>query len=131
MGQPFSRETPDAHFPDAQIEAFLRGPNVSMDTIGVRHFNGIGHARNYAAKWVRIPQVNASFTLEPEGRGQNAYVVITKTRSWFSENQRKLVEYTAQVKHLQDCYGGDATGNSRKRARVEQNSMPSLMSYLH
>ncbi|EGZ25970.1 hypothetical protein PHYSODRAFT_487458 [Phytophthora sojae] len=136
MGQPFSWEMPDAHFPDnAHIQAFLRGPNVSMDTIGVRHFNGIGHARNYAAKWMREKQVNASFTLEPEGRGQNAYVIITKTRSWFSENQRKLVEYMAEVKQLQDRYGGDVTGNARKRARVDQpntipEGIPSLMSYL-
>ncbi|KAE8895242.1 hypothetical protein PF005_g24624 [Phytophthora fragariae] len=127
MGQPFSWEMPDAHFPDnAQIQAFLRGPNVSMDIIGVRHFNGIGHARNYAAKWMREKQVNASFTLEPEGRGQNAFVVITKTRSWFSENQRKLVEYTAEVKHLQDRYGAETTGNARS-----EHAWISPISFLH
>ncbi|EGZ25982.1 hypothetical protein PHYSODRAFT_487033, partial [Phytophthora sojae] len=94
MGQPFSWEMPDAHFPDnAHIQAFLRGPNVSMDTIGATSF------------------------------------------LWFSENQRKLVEYMAEVKQLQDRYGGDVTGNARKRARVDQpntipEGIPSLMSYL-
>lgn len=82
LGKPFSWEMPDAYFPDnARVQAFLRGPNVSMNTSGVRHFNGVSHARNYAKKWMREKQINASITLEADGRGQSAYVIITKTRA--------------------------------------------------
>ncbi|OWZ02866.1 hypothetical protein PHMEG_00025503 [Phytophthora megakarya] len=118
QGQSFSWEMPDAYFPDnAHVEAFLRGPNESMDTVGIRHFNGIKHARNYAAKWMRNKQINASFTLEADGHGQNAYVVITKTRSWFSQHQKTLVEYREELNRLSLRYGEDTTENTRKRAR--------------
>ncbi|ETO64647.1 hypothetical protein F444_17930 [Phytophthora nicotianae P1976] len=122
---------PDANFPDnADVQAFLRGPYVSMNTIGVHHFNGNGHARNYAAKWMCEQQVNASFTLETEGRAQHVYVFnedvyslmktvfITKTWTWFGEHQKKLVEYKEELNRLSRRYGGEATGNPRKRARI-------------
>lgn len=123
QGQPFSWEMPDAQFPDnAHVQAFLRGPRVSMDTMGVRSFNGIQHARNYANKWMREKQINASFELEPEGRGRDAYVVITKTRTWFSKHQKELLQYQSERQHLMDQYGATTTSastteNQRKRRR--------------
>ncbi|EGZ25990.1 hypothetical protein PHYSODRAFT_326937 [Phytophthora sojae] len=123
LGKPFSWEMPDASFPDnARIQAFLRGPESSMDTNGVRHFNGVGHARNYAETWMREKQVNASFTLEAEGRGGSAYVVITKTRAWLSEHQKELLKHKTELALLSARFGaaeGAASGGARKRARHE------------
>jgi hypothetical protein len=120
LGKPFSWEMPDAYFPDnARVQAFLRGPNESMSTTGVRSFNGVGHARNYANKWMRGKQINASFKLEPEGRGQGALVVITKTRRWFSQHQKELLAYKSELRLLLERFGEGAGGGSRKRARLE------------
>ncbi|OWZ15289.1 hypothetical protein PHMEG_00011107 [Phytophthora megakarya] len=120
LGKPFSWEMPNAHFPDnARVQAFLRGPGVSMNTNGVRHFNGVSHARNYANKWMREKQINASFTLKADGRGQSAFVTIMKTRAWFSDHQKKLLEYKTESKLLSERFGGTLSGSSRKRARHE------------
>ncbi|ETI35837.1 hypothetical protein F443_17902 [Phytophthora nicotianae P1569] len=120
LGKPFSWEMPDAYFPDnAKVQAFLRGPNESMNTIGVRHFNGVSHARNYAKKWMREKQINASFTLEPDGRGQGAYVVVKKTRAWFSEHQKKLLECKTEFNLLSTRFGAASGGMPRKRTRHE------------
>ncbi|KAF1787262.1 hypothetical protein GQ600_23089 [Phytophthora cactorum] len=78
-GEALLWEMPDAYFPDnANVQAFLRGSTVSMNTIGVRHFNGVSHARNYAKKWMREKQINASYTFASDGRGQSAYVLSRK-----------------------------------------------------
>ncbi|ETL82751.1 hypothetical protein L917_17140 [Phytophthora nicotianae] len=120
---------PDANVPDnADVQAFLRGPYVSVNTIGVHHFNGNGHARNYAAKWMREQQVNASFTLETEGRAQRVYVFITKTWTWFGEHQKKLVECKEELNRLSRRYGGEATGNPRKRARIGMEDLLDIRS---
>ncbi|KAG2761684.1 hypothetical protein JG687_00016792 [Phytophthora cactorum] len=106
LEKPFSWEMPDAYFPDnANVQAFLRGSTVSMNTIGVRHFNGVSHARNYAKKWMREKQINASYTFASDGRGQSAYVTIKKTRDWFSEHQKKLLEYKTEFNLLSARFG--------------------------
>ncbi|KAF4131098.1 putative Fe2OG dioxygenase domain-containing protein [Phytophthora infestans] len=120
LGKPFSWEMPDAYFPDnAKVQAFLRGPDASMKTVGVRQFNGVRHARNYANKWMRGQQINASYTLEPDGRGQSAYVTIKKTRAWFSEHQKKLLEYKTEFNLLSTRFEDASAGISSKRARYE------------
>ncbi|ETI35836.1 hypothetical protein F443_17901 [Phytophthora nicotianae P1569] len=77
--KPFSWEMPNAVFPDnARIQAFLRGHEMSMTTTGVRVFSGLPAARKYANS---AQQTNCSFKMEPGGRGKDAYVTITKTRT--------------------------------------------------
>lgn len=117
MGKPFSWKMPDALFPDNdKIQAFLRDPCESTDTIGVLQFNRLDYARNYAFKWGYDKQVNASFTLKTAGRGRDAYVTISKTREWFTKHQHNLVEYKAEIDLLSERFARD---RARKRARHE------------
>lgn len=117
IDQPFSWEMPDAVFKDsATVEAFLRGPKESMNTSSAR-FEGIQHARNYASKYKREKQLNASFELEAHGRGGAAFVKITKTKAWFSKHQKELKRFKIELQALEKRFGG--RGNPRKRARVD------------
>ncbi|POM63363.1 Hypothetical protein PHPALM_21253 [Phytophthora palmivora] len=75
-------------------------------------------------KWMREKQINASFTLEADGRGQSAYVItITKTRAWFLEHQKKLLEYKTESELLSERFGLASSGTSRKRARHEKGNL--------
>ncbi|POM79878.1 Hypothetical protein PHPALM_2354, partial [Phytophthora palmivora] len=120
----------NAHFPDnVRVQAFLRGPSASMNTRGVRLFNGVSHTRNFAKKWIREKRINASFTLEADGRGQSAYVItIMKTRVWFLEHQKKLLEYKTESELLSERFGLASSGTSRKRARREKKQSSSMIS---
>lgn len=121
--KPFSWEMPKARFPEnAQIQAFLRGPNATATTRGIMTFNGLPDARKYATKCMRATQTHASFTMEPCGRGKEAS--IQKTRNWFSQYENSLLSYKDELKDLIDRFGGregggGADGPAMKRARVE------------
>ncbi|KAL4177232.1 hypothetical protein KRP22_002166 [Phytophthora ramorum] len=116
LGKPFSWEMPDASFPDnAQVQAFLRGPRASMNSSGIIQFSRLDRARSYTYNCKRT---NASFTMAAGGRGRNAYVTITKTSDWFSQHQKDLVDYQAEVKRLSERFIATDSG-ARKRARYE------------
>lgn len=120
LREPFSWWMPDAEFADnATIKAFLRGPDVSMKpTKGKGKFKGFQEARNYAAKWMREKQVNASFEKEARSTDGNVAVTITKTRKWFVECQQKLQQYKTELKSLMEIDRG-IDGNAKERARLE------------
>lgn len=65
---------------DARVQAFLRGPKVSMT---LTSFNDDKHASNYSRKH-RHDQVNASFNMRQSGLG----VLITKTRDIFDKHRQ-------------------------------------------
>ncbi|OWZ05143.1 hypothetical protein PHMEG_00022822 [Phytophthora megakarya] len=116
MDKPFTWEMPNAVFPDGHIQAFLRGPEVSMKTVGVMAFGGLPAARKFAE---RTPQTHASFSMVPDGRGKDAYVTITKTRMWFNKQQSDLVQHKEELKLLTDRFGeGSREGPALKRARI-------------
>ncbi|KAE8984473.1 hypothetical protein PR003_g24445 [Phytophthora rubi] len=65
---PFSWEMPSATFPGIpKIEEFLRGPETSMKTVGLKSFKGLPEARKYAAECVRD---NQGCVLHNETRGE-------------------------------------------------------------
>ncbi|POM70267.1 hypothetical protein PHPALM_13317 [Phytophthora palmivora] len=114
----FTWEMPSAAFPDnARIQAFLRGPEQSITTTGVRVFSGLPAARKYANN---AEQINCSFTMEPAGRGKDAYVKITKTRTWFNKQYGDTGMHT-ELKLLIDRFGDATTeeGPAPKRARTK------------
>lgn len=119
--KPFSWEMPKAKFRDnAQIQVFLRGPNASMTTTGVLSFSGLPDVRKYATNTLRNTQVNASFTMEPGGRGKDSFVTIAKIPAWFSENERSLLSYKEERQRLTNRFGRSGPGGSaKKRARLE------------
>ncbi|KAG6945614.1 hypothetical protein JG688_00016467 [Phytophthora aleatoria] len=119
LDKPFSWEMPDANFPDNKsIEDFLRGSGISMNTEGLT-FCGLPDARKYAATCVREKQDDASFTMKPAGKGKKAFVTITKTRKWFNNCQKELVQHRAELDELQKLYKDTATGSQKKKCRRE------------
>ncbi|ETM35989.1 hypothetical protein L914_17209 [Phytophthora nicotianae] len=116
--KPFSWEMPHAIFPDPQIQVFLRGPEMSKTTVGVRTFGGLPAARKFAE---RTPQTHASFSMVPAGRGQEAFATITKTRTWFSKQQNDVVTHKSELQCLIDRFGQATAeeGPALKRARIE------------
>ncbi|ETO64561.1 hypothetical protein F444_17935 [Phytophthora nicotianae P1976] len=101
--KPFSWEMPNAVFPDnARIQAFLRGHEMPMTTTGVRVFSGLPAARKYANS---AQQTNCSFKMEPGGRGKDAYVTITKTRTWYNKQHGDAELYKDELKLLTDRFG--------------------------
>ncbi|OQR86622.1 hypothetical protein ACHHYP_10350 [Achlya hypogyna] len=65
-----------------QVQAFLRGPTERMTECG---FNGIAHARNFAAKYFdgRVNAITgASANATPLGTGKNARCDIVKTQAY-------------------------------------------------
>ncbi|KAJ8569204.1 hypothetical protein ON010_g6058 [Phytophthora cinnamomi] len=104
-----------------RIQAFLRGPNPATTTMGLMTFTSLPDARKYATKCMRATQTNASFTMEPGGRGKDAFVTIKKTRDWFSQYENSLLSYKDELKDLTERFGqgGCAYGPAVKRARVE------------
>ncbi|KAF4031489.1 putative Fe2OG dioxygenase domain-containing protein [Phytophthora infestans] len=125
LDKPFSWKMPDAKFAEnPKVEAFLRGPDFIMKvTKGMQKFKSFQDANNYAAKWTREDQVNASFETEASSMNADAVVTITKTRKWFEERQRRLLAYKAELNRLQEhCEGhceGDTNGGDEKRVRLE------------
>ncbi|EGZ26005.1 hypothetical protein PHYSODRAFT_326952 [Phytophthora sojae] len=124
LDKPFSWEMSDAEFKDnAKVQAFLRGPDVSMKmTKSVHKFKGLQDAQNCAANWVRNSQKNASFEMEASSTKGKVIVTITKARTWYTECQQKLksnkAELSRLLKHGNAAEGGGDTVNS-KRAPVE------------
>ncbi|KUF86721.1 hypothetical protein AM587_10000428 [Phytophthora nicotianae] len=116
--KPFSWEMPHAIFPDPQIQVFLRGPEMSKTTVGVRTFGGLPAARKFAE---RTPQTHASFSMVPAGRGQEAFATITKTRTWFNKQQNDVVTHKSELQCLIDRFGQATAeeGPAPKRARIE------------
>ncbi|ETN18788.1 hypothetical protein PPTG_04273 [Phytophthora nicotianae INRA-310] len=121
MDKPFSWEMPHASFPDNnKVEIFLRGPDATMKvTKKVQKFKSFQDANNYAAKWIREEQVNASFETEASSTNADAVVTITKTRKYFNECQHKLQAYKTELNQLKEQCGGDTSGGDRKRIRLE------------
>ncbi|RAW31993.1 hypothetical protein PC110_g11667, partial [Phytophthora cactorum] len=84
MDKTFSWEMPDADFsPNEKIQAFLRGPEQSMTTKGVKTFKSFQEAKNYAAKYMPKERDDCSFEMEAAEVDGDAFVTITKTRDWF------------------------------------------------
>ncbi|KAG6941590.1 hypothetical protein JG687_00019562, partial [Phytophthora cactorum] len=83
MDKTFSWEMPDADFsPNEKIQAFLRGPEQSMTTKGVKTFKSFQEAKNYAAKYMPKERDDCSFEMEAAEVDGDAFVTITKTRDW-------------------------------------------------
>ncbi|EGZ25971.1 hypothetical protein PHYSODRAFT_480540 [Phytophthora sojae] len=114
LDRAFSWEMPDAVFPEnPKIEAFLRGTDTSVNTVGLKAFNSLPEARKYAADCV---QNGASFTMKPAGKGKKAFVTITKTRKWYNDCQKSVREYQTEVENLVQLY---KFGSPAKKARTE------------
>ncbi|KAE8990543.1 hypothetical protein PR002_g21123 [Phytophthora rubi] len=121
LDKPFSWEMPGAEFPDnAKVEAFLRGPDTSMTTKEVCSFKKLRDAQNYAAKWMRASQGEASYVMEATEENGAAFVTITKTKGWASSREKLLQQYKAELNILAKCFADAVTSNSRKRARPGQ-----------
>jgi len=119
MDKRFSWEMPDAEFGDSdEIQAFLRGPEITMTMRGVKNqYDELRDARAEAAKWMFGQQVNCSFEAEATEINGDVFVTITKTRQWFLEQQKKLAQYKEELRELTG--DTDATGGETKRARLD------------
>ncbi|RLN86250.1 hypothetical protein BBJ28_00008398 [Nothophytophthora sp. Chile5] len=118
LEKPFSWEMPEAYFPeDDRVEAFLRGPESTMT---VHKFSSVADAQKYVKRHTWEHE-KSSFEMAAGGRGNNAYVTITKTLDWFKKSQGPLEKYKTEVKTLIKRYGAalrvspNATGRKRVR----------------
>ncbi|KAE9179052.1 hypothetical protein PF005_g23834 [Phytophthora fragariae] len=101
----FSWEMPDAKFRgNRKIQEFLRGPAASMNTAGLKSFPSLSEARKYAAYCVRKKQNGASFTMKPTVEGKETCVVISKTKKWYNDCQKKVREYQTEMENLKKLY---------------------------
>lgn len=58
--------------------------------------------------------------MEVGGRGKDAFVTITKTREWFSQNAEKIIKpVKEELERLKEKLGGDSDGSASKKARLE------------
>jgi hypothetical protein len=121
LDQPFSWRMPDAEFPDAAtVQTFLRGGNATMLLKqSAKKFKGLQSARNYAAKWTRASQINASFEMEASSTDGNAIVTVTKTRKWFLESQHKLQQYKEELAGVMKHFDSHVGVGVYKKARLE------------
>ncbi|KAL4177240.1 hypothetical protein KRP22_002174 [Phytophthora ramorum] len=118
LDTPFSWKMPNATFPDnSRLEGFLRGGKTSMNTKGLLTFKGLPEARKYATTCVREHQDGASFRMAAAGRGKEAFVTITKTRKWFDDNQKAIVQYKDELMNLKTRYEGATGERSPKKPR--------------
>lgn len=73
------------------MQQFLRGPEKEMTYTRSGTFNGIKHARNFSYKYFTSsfskPR-HFSAMCEPNGRGGNAYVCITKSTEGYDKRVR-------------------------------------------
>ena len=82
------------------VESFLKGPRQRMR---YEAFNGIKHARNWAAKHFHRPALPPySATITVGGRGSDAYAVIEKTRDWYDRKVRAIKMQLEELKKLRD-----------------------------
>ncbi|KAG6950711.1 hypothetical protein JG688_00014037, partial [Phytophthora aleatoria] len=74
MDKTFSWEMLDADFShNEKIQAFLRGPEQSMTTKGVKTFKSFQEAKNYAAKYMPKERDDCSFEMEAAEVDGNAF----------------------------------------------------------
>ncbi|POM72816.1 Hypothetical protein PHPALM_10414 [Phytophthora palmivora] len=126
LNKPFTWEMSEAEFPDngaiPAIQAFLRGPEVSMTTEKVKNFKGYQEAQNYAARIMRFEQDHCSFEMEGTTINAKTFVTITKTRKWFLAQQKQLVQHQTELRLLTDQYGDDlkVDGGDKKRICLDK-----------
>jgi hypothetical protein len=105
----FTWEQPDAVFAPhhPQVQYFLRSPSRSITYI---NFNGIRHARNFAAKYFRPESIDRGYsaTAEPGGIGKKAFCRIEKTRDLYESR-------------LQQCHRSQQKLQSLKEIRRQTN----------
>jgi len=125
----FSWRQPHAKFDGSQasiVNAFLKSEKREKTFAG---FNGIGHARNWAAKYWGSGYASKgkgySGNALSGGRGSDAYVTVTKTRGAYDA---KLAQYrcdVAEMESLQSFFetskrqAPSSDGESDKRVKVE------------
>lgn len=86
---------PEAAFPPrAEIQAFLRGPEMSMVLTGL---NGAKHARNFVNKYISDGE-NCAFSMEPSGSS----LVIEKDEEYFKERDERMDELYGEMLKLQE-----------------------------
>ncbi|KAG7395326.1 hypothetical protein PHYBOEH_003947 [Phytophthora boehmeriae] len=120
LDKPFSWKMPDASFPECtEVESFLHGPEVSLNTAEILSFGHIQDARNCAAKWQNKLQLNASFEVEAGGSAGKFFVTIMKTRRWFSIRQEKLRRHKEELSLLLQRFSG-LSGSDHSTAEEEK-----------
>jgi hypothetical protein len=114
MDKPFSWSMPNAIYSrHDSVQNFLRGNDSSMI---LSEFNGIKHARNYASKH-GSEQNHCSFTMTSDGIGQKAHVVIKKTRSYYTRQQKLLSAFKIELERL------STLTDSKKRKNIDQDEI--------
>lgn len=118
LDKPFSWEMPDAVFPDNEkVQTFLRGSDEMLPVLRTTALKKIQDARNFASKWSRKEQVNASFVMEAGGTNRNAFVNVRKTRKWHSICQIKLKSYRTELSGLMERFGNFIGGDGESKRK--------------
>jgi len=104
----FSWCMPDQTFHIPEVAAFLHGPQQEMTYHGV---NDLKHARNWANKHFLYNGTGAYVTATPGGRGQSAYVTLTKNKS----HHTRKVQISRHSKARRRL-GGNKRGNKEDKS---------------
>jgi hypothetical protein len=77
------------------VQAFLRGPEQSAT---FHCFNNLPQARSWSDRYFSWGG-NGTYSAKavPGGRGAKAYSTLTKTRTWFKEQQRQHAEVAREL----------------------------------
>ena len=88
----------------AEVTSFLRSDEKSCT---IHSFNGISHARNWAGKYFGYYGVKSGYsaTAIPGGRGQSAYVTLTKTNGIHEEMKTIYLSKMREMSGLKERFG--------------------------
>lgn len=117
----FSWCMPYASMPShLDVQNFLRGPNPSYV---VRGLSGISHARNFRHRYCN-GQVQNGFSMSGHegGRGNSAWVELTKTKNYFAEVKKQFRAGMEERKKLMQLLGIQPDTNTKKRPAVNTSS---------
>ena len=97
-----------------QVQQFLRGPEKEMMYTRSGTFSNLQHARNFSYKYF-TPSFsgprNFSARSDPQGRGRNAYVIITKSKEVHQKRIRSYEEEKAEAAVLLGLLGDGAASS--------------------
>jgi len=113
-----------------EVNSFLRGEKQSAT---FHHFNGIGHARNWASKYFGRSNHGYSANAIVGGRGRSSYVTVTKTITMhekvtetYSSNKQELSMLENTFKDsLEVSIVNNVTQGRNRRKQASDNGPPS------
>ncbi|KAL3672760.1 hypothetical protein V7S43_002052 [Phytophthora oleae] len=105
-----------------KIQAFLREAERFMTTKGRESFNGLQDAQNFADKCLCEERNCCSFKMEAIEDDEKAFVTIKKTSGWSLAQQKKLMQYSTELRLLKEKFEEDLevnTGNKKRTRLIE------------